>query len=229
MAQLGARGVSVFFPSGDSGVGPNGTCISNNGTNQPSFLPTFPPSCPYVTTVGGTMNFSPEIVAYASPGGPSLGFSNGFYSGGGFSNYFPRPNYQNGIVDTYISGLNGTYDGLYNKTGRGYPDIAAQSVNIASIWNHTLVHVDGTKCGISASVFALVNDALITSGKPAMGFLNPWLYKRGYAAMNDIVNGSAVGCDTAGFPAQKGWDAVTGFGSPMFQRILELLLFPQGY
>jgi tripeptidyl-peptidase-1 len=223
MAQLGARGVSVFFPSGDSGVGPNGTCVSNDGRNATRFLPVFPPSCPYVTTVGGTMHFSPEVAAFDPPNNYTRGFSNGFYSGGGFSNYFTRPRYQKGVVDTYVASLNGQYDGLYNKNGRGYPDIATQSVAVAAIWNGTLVHIDGTKCGIATSIFALANDALIAKGKPPMGFLNPWLYKRGYAAMNDILHGGSVGCDTAGFPAQKGWDAVTGFGSPMFKRILEQL------
>lgn len=80
-AQLGARGTTVLFSSGDDGVGKNGTCLSNDGMNRTTFLPGFPASCPYVTTVGGTKGFDPEVVAH-----------NGRYSpGGGFSNYFPRP------------------------------------------------------------------------------------------------------------------------------------------
>lgn len=59
-AQLGARGVSVFFGSGDEGVGPSGYCVSNDGTNSSTFLPQFPSSCPYVTSVGATKNFEPE-------------------------------------------------------------------------------------------------------------------------------------------------------------------------
>jgi tripeptidyl-peptidase I len=59
-AQLGARGVSVFFGSGDQGVGPTGYCVSNDGTNRSMFLPQFPSSCPYVTSVGATKNFEPE-------------------------------------------------------------------------------------------------------------------------------------------------------------------------
>ena len=47
-----------------------------------------------------------------------------------------------------------------------------------------------------------------------LGFLNPRLYAGvGTAALNDITSGSSAGCNTAGFPAAKGWDAVTGFGS----------------
>lgn len=54
-AQLGARGVSVFFGSGDggvSGVQAPGSCKSNVN-NQTAFIPLFPSSCPYVTSVGG--------------------------------------------------------------------------------------------------------------------------------------------------------------------------------
>lgn len=48
-AQLGARGVSLMFSSGDNGVGTNGTCLSNDGKNTARFIPEFPTSCPYVT------------------------------------------------------------------------------------------------------------------------------------------------------------------------------------
>ena len=39
-AQLGARGVSVLFSSGDTGVG--SACQTNDGKNTTRFLPTFP-------------------------------------------------------------------------------------------------------------------------------------------------------------------------------------------
>jgi subtilase family serine protease len=57
-AQLGARGVSVLFSSGDFGVGSNGTCFSNTNPDQRKFLPAFPAGCPWVTTVGGTKSTS---------------------------------------------------------------------------------------------------------------------------------------------------------------------------
>ena len=70
----------------------------------------------------------------------------------------------------------------------------------------------------AASVIALVNDALLAAGKPVLGFMNPWLYSEGYKAFTDVTNGSAMGCNTTGFPAQVGWDAVTGFGTPVRRR-----------
>lgn len=67
----------------------------------------------------------------------------------------------------------------------------------------------------TASIISLVNDMLLAAGKPVLGFLNPWLYAGGSAAFTDITSGSASGCGTTGFPAQAGWDAVTGFGTPV--------------
>lgn len=69
---------------------------------------------------------------------------------------------------------------------------------------------------IVASVIALLNDALIAAGKPVLGFLNPWLYSKGFAGFNDVFHGSARGCDVVGFPAGKGWDAAAGFGTPVY-------------
>lgn len=66
-----------------------------------------------------------------------------------------------------------------------------------------------------SSIIALVNDALVSSGKPVLGFLNPWIYSKGYQGFTDITSGSAVGCQVEGFPATPGWDAVTGFGTPV--------------
>lgn len=38
-----------------------------------------------------------------------------FFSGGGFSDYFPRPSYQDSAVEAYLGGLpEGLYGGLYN-------------------------------------------------------------------------------------------------------------------
>jgi tripeptidyl-peptidase I len=54
---------------------------------------------PFVTTVGGTTGVCPEI-AYDK-------------SGGGFSNYFVRPSYQDKAVSSYLERLGDQYDGLF--------------------------------------------------------------------------------------------------------------------
>ncbi|KAK5958174.1 hypothetical protein OHC33_000015 [Knufia fluminis] len=218
-AQLGLRGVSVLFSSGDFGVGSNDTCYSNDGKNTSMFLPAFPASCPYITAVGGTRGY-PEVVAYDT--------RNGYVSGSGFSNYFAQPAYQkdSGVVDKYVESLNGEYDGLYNKSGRAYPDVAAQGYRYIVIYNGSVITLDGTSasCPTMASTISLVNDALMADRQAPLGFLNPWLYTgAGEKAFTDVVNGSTVGCNTAGFPAAAGWDVASGFGTPQFPTMLEIL------
>ena len=111
-AQLGAKGVSIMFASGDNGVGPTGLCVSNADNTTRKFLPSFPNDCPYVTNVGATTEF-PETAAYDT-------FSDGsiFTSGAGFSEYFSQPKYQAKVVQDYVAGLGGLYEGLYNPSGK---------------------------------------------------------------------------------------------------------------
>lgn len=212
-AQLGARGVTLIHGSGDTGVGRAGTCLSNdNDSSAPprrEFLTSFPEACPYVTSVGATRGVNPEIVAYND--------LNGFVSGGGFSKYFARPAYQDDAVKPYLARLGDKYSGLYNPQGRGYPDVAAQGYRIATVWNQTHYHVDGTSASAPqmAAVVALVNDALLAEGRPPLGFLNPWLYKEGWKAFTDVRQGSTKGCNTTGWEAGVWWDAASGFGTPV--------------
>jgi tripeptidyl-peptidase-1 len=111
-AQLGARGTTLLFGSGDGGAGDiagndGSLCISNDGKNTTRFIASFPASCPYVTTVGATQGFQPETAAYrpANSLGPD-GKLHGYYaSGSGFSEYFPRPAYQDKAVKPYLKKL----------------------------------------------------------------------------------------------------------------------------
>ena len=68
-------------------------------------------------------------------------------------------------------------------------------------------------------LFRSLNDRLIAAGKSPLGFLNPFLYSTGKSALNDITSGSNPGCNTNGFPAKKGWDPVTGLGTPDFVKL----------
>jgi tripeptidyl-peptidase-1 len=242
-AQLGARGITLFVSSGDGGLGGEDadSCVSS-ATNTTAFLPEFPASCPYVTTVGATEQFEPEVACWRPDGIGPDGKNHGFYaSGSGFSNYFPRPAYQNGVVDTYVKNLNGLYEGLYNSSkhpiifkpksysnnstaGRGYPDVSAQGLYFAFAFNQTFSSISGTSAStpLTSSILSLVNDELLSCGRPPLGFLNPWLYSKGYKGFTDILSGNTSSCGTDGFPVTKGWDPVTGFGTPVFPELVKL-------
>ncbi|KAJ7639280.1 tripeptidyl peptidase A [Roridomyces roridus] len=208
-AELGSRGVTLLMASGDGGVGP-GACLTNDGSNQTRFIAQFPSTCPYVTSVGGTTSI-PEV---------SAGFS-----GGGFSDYFSRPEYQDKKVGHFLEGLgHKTYDGLYNRQGRGIPDVSAQSDRFTVYWRDYMILMGGTSAATPtfAGILALLNDARLAAHRPALGFLNPLLYKHGEGALNDITVGNNPGCGTPGFNATHGWDPVTGLGTPDFRALLKV-------
>jgi len=218
-AALGALGVSVIFSSGDFGVGKTGFCYANDAQQNPTFLPTFPATCPYVTSVGATENFFPEVAV--SEDGPG-----GFSSGGGFSNYFATPDWQQDQVNRYLNYMGSeTYSGLYNRSGRGFPDVSAQGAKYVIAWQQSFLTVGGTSAAAPtfASIIALLNDYRISLGGSSLGFLNPWLYKTGYSALNDVISGSSSGCNTTGFAAIRGWDPVTGLGTPNFRKLQTLV------
>ena len=54
----------------------------------------------------------------------------------------------------------------------------------------------------------------MAEGYPPLRFLNPWLHSGGYKGLNDIIGGNNPGCSIPGFDAVKGWDPVTGLGTP---------------
>ncbi|KAI9784284.1 MAG: vesicle formation at the endoplasmic reticulum [Geoglossum umbratile] len=222
-AQLGARGVSVIFSSGDTGVG--SACLTNDGKNTTRFLPIFPASCPWVTSVGGTFHIQPEQAI--------------FFSSGGFSDRFPRPQYQNEAVESYLTILGDQWRGLYNPKGRGFPDVAAQSMNFSYIDQGIPSLVAGTSASAPtfAALIALLNSLRLSSNQPSLGFLNPWLYSTAKSAFNDISHGGSKGCTGrdgfsglptpfvpgAGWNATVGWDPVTGLGTPDFAKLRRLI------
>lgn len=215
---LGARGVSVFFSSGDSG--PSEGCQTNDGKNTTRFLPAFPAACPYVTAVGGTTYVAPETAAKLS--------------GGGFSDIFARPSYQDAAVTKYLGILGDRWEGLYNPAGRGFPDIAAQAYryHVMDTGQDELIGGTSASSPVVAGIFSLLNNARLQAGKPPMGFLNPWLYETGFQGLTDIIYGGSRGCSGgpgngvmvpyASWNATEGWDPATGLGTPLFDKLLEL-------
>lgn len=239
IGQLGARGVSVLFSSGDTG--PGSACQTNDGKNTTRFLPIFPAACPYVTSVGGTYQVEPERAVS--------------FSSGGFSDLWERPSWQDEAVTKYLGILGDQWDGLYNPNGRGFPDVAAQGYRFHVIDGGLEITVGGTSASAPtfASVVALLNSARVEAGQAPLGWLNPWLYSTGVSALTDIVDGGSRGCtgrDTySGLPAPyvagaswyvfflsfmkyiteiisrnatEGWDPVTGLGTPDFSGLLKL-------
>lgn len=148
------------------------------------------------------------------------------------------PKKQDGAIKGYLQKLGDQWKGLYNPEGRGFPDVAAQGQGFRVINKGRSISVGGTSASapVFASIIALLNNARFASGKPALGFLNPWIYEVGYEGLNDIVDGGSTGCTGrsiysgletpfvpyASWNATTGWDPVTGHGTPDFEKLLRI-------
>lgn len=182
-----------------------------------------------MTSVGGTQLVNPEKAVS--------------FSSGGFSDVFKRPSYQSAAVETYLADHLGGPDqfrGLYNPEGRGFPDIAAQAVRYSVTGETGSLHLVGGTSAAAPTIAGLVNllnSARLQAGRPPLGFLNPWIYDEALKdAFTDITAGGSLGCTGhdlfsdlptpkvpgAGWNATEGWDPVTGLGTPLFDRLLEL-------
>ncbi|KKK26637.1 tripeptidyl peptidase A [Aspergillus rambellii] len=231
---MGLRGITILESSGDTGIGAG--CLANDGSNKPQFTPQFPGTCPFITAVGGTQSYGPEI-AWNS-------------SSGGFSNYFPRAWYQEDAVEDYLKkhitkDTKEYYSQYTNFNGRGFPDVATHSFYppYEVIYYGKRYGSGGTSAAspVFAGIVGMLNDARLKAGRPTLGFLNPLLYAINYEGFNDITAGSSVGCDGtnpqsgdkvvgggiipyAHWNATEGWDPVTGIGIPDFERLKAIVL-----
>jgi tripeptidyl-peptidase-1 len=129
-----------------------------------------------------------------------------FATGGGFSNYFTPPSYQAQDVANYLKedlpfqslpyyevnadatniGENG---GVYNRIGRGYPDVSANGAFLLVYNNLTEFTFFGTSLAspIFGAVITLLNEQRTLVGKGPIGFINPALYYSTYFTLNRFV------------------------------------------
>merc|ERR1711920_665282 len=212
--KAGARGISILFASGDQGVcGRSGCGLFTHSR----FHPDFPAASPYITAVGGTDFAGSDI-------GDETAWKSG---GGGFSDTFEQPSYQKDAVAQYLASKDANFppQNLWNRTGRGYPDLAAlggQKNPYCIATGGRFAGVAGTSasCHVAAGIFSKLNGLRLAAGKPAMGFLNPFIYQNPQA-FQDVTSGVNTGSPTRkyGFKAIKGWDAATGLGTPDFEAL----------
>ncbi|KAK7042012.1 family S53 protease-like protein [Favolaschia claudopus] len=212
-AAASARGISILFASGDGGVNGN----HDDGFDCELFVGVFPASCPWITSVGSTIGFNPEVAVN--------------FTGGGFSSFFPAPSYQTSFVTTFLKTIPADFpgSGKFNPANRAYPDLSLQGWNFLISLNEELSDISGTSASSPtvASMISLINDRLIAAGKPALGFLNPFLYANP-GAFNDVMSGHNSGFDCPGdsvaFDAVAGWDPLSSLGTPNYPDLLAAAL-----
>jgi kumamolisin len=184
-------GITVCIASGD-----NGSTDGASGNNVD-----FPASSPHALGCGGTSlhatatTITTEVVWNDG--------SSGGASGGGVSNFFPVPSWQQ---DIKVTDSTGTSVAL---TMRGVPDVAGDAdpdtgYNVRIDGTNTVIGGTSAVAPLWAALIARINQL----NKTPAGLLNPLLYGNP-KALRDITQGN-----NGGFNAVTGWDACTGLGSP---------------
>jgi kumamolisin len=172
----------------------------------------FPASSPFALGCGGTKlvgsgtSITSETVWNENPTDSA--------TGGGVSDFFDPPAYQNKakVPPSKNPG---------ERKGRGVPDVAGDADPATGY----AVRVDGQALVIGgtsavaplwAGLVALLNQKL----GHRVGFLNPLLYGSavGTGSFRDITSGN-----NGAYPAKAGWDACTGWGTPVGTKLLHVL------
>jgi kumamolisin len=196
-----AMGVTICVAAGDDG--------STDGVSDGQQHVDFPASSPNVLACGGTRLVASGDKITSETVWNELANNEGA-TGGGFSDVFPIPSWQNGIVvpPSNSSGQN---------NGRGLPDVAGDADPATGY----VTRVDGKPDVVGgtsavaplwAALLALINESL---GKP-VGFVNGLLYKNAGSAgdFTEITQGN-----NGAYQAGPKWNACTGLGSPIGAQV----------
>lgn len=234
-------GVTVLGSSGDSGTANIIKEPVKNPTTIPFPSVQWPASDPLVTGVGGTylctdptattneprtITGGPPAKCMANPSQAEVGWT---FAGGGFSHVFAKPSYQNTLPagSTAIGSMRGVPDiGLQASAGTGAlvfislpPDGQSGLHCGANPCSTGWFDIGGTSlsCPQWAALVAMADQ----KAGHGLGLINPRLYSLAstpatYA--NDFfdvtVGKNQTDPTIPGYPATKGWDPITGLGTP---------------
>ncbi|MGB6457638.1 MAG: S53 family peptidase [Streptosporangiaceae bacterium] len=232
--------VTVVASSGDFGAA--STQCADFGLPTSVKEVGLPASDPLVLAAGGstldadraTGGYRSETAWHTPPG-----TANPQTSGGGFSQLFPRPAYQDGVAgigatrgvpDVASDAAPGMTLAVSGGTGQDYFYPAAGTSAATPLWAALIALAISTP-GATWARGVLVGQGDQYSGRH-LGFVNPAIYRIGrsasyHQAFHDITTGNSTltlpqGTIT-GYRASPGWDPVTGWGSPDAQALIPLL------
>lgn len=200
--EMAAQGQSVFVASGDQGSGTAANVV-------------WPADDANITSVGGT------VLTTASAGGAwksETGWKNS--AGMPSKNNVPIPSYQKttGVITSSNHG---------STTLRNIPDVASESNASQYVCFNAGCRNQGGGTSYAsplwASFVAMVNQQAALNGNAPVGFINSALYSIGTGSgfgsdFHDILSGS-----NGSYPAVKGFDLVTGWGSPTGVNLINAL------
>jgi kumamolisin len=221
LQEAALMGITICVAAGDDG--------SSDGINDGHAHVDFPCASPFVLAVGGTLlRTGAKRSERAWKDGDGLRADNGGSTGGGVSARIARPAWQSGLD---IAPVNPG-----QVAGRIVPDVAANaSANtgyfVVAGGQQEISGGTSAAAPLWAGLLARMNQQLAPSGK-RVGYLTPLLYGAtpggtgplGKQGCNDLHGGDNVTAHVGGFKSGKGFDAVTGWGSPKGKDLLAALI-----
>jgi subtilase family serine protease len=210
------QGMTFVASSGDGGA-TNYATEEDARTRQLASVPTtsFPANSPWVLAVGGT------VLAINGATLQEAQESAWPKSGGGFSAFYSTPSYQQMLPASAQSQL---------QNRRGVPDVAASADSRAGLvisyqGRYRVIGGTSASAPLWAALIAIGNQM---AGHP-LGFVNPAIYQIGTSDkaaqdFRDITTGNNSWAGVPGYDAAPGWDPVTGFGSPIAEKLLPNLV-----
>jgi kumamolisin len=211
-AAAGALGITVCVASGDHGVADQDAAHWDRAIHVDH-----PPCDDLVLGCGGTQIDAGHDVVWndGTPFDVNIQGGGGWASGGGISEVFAVPTYQ--------EAANLPVSLKTQKAGRGVPDIAMSATNYFTRVDTSEGASGGTSAvaPLMAALVARLNQAK----KKNVGFLNPFLYSNvAKGVTHDVTSGNnSIVRTIEGYKAAAGWDACTGLGTPDGTVILNTL------
>jgi kumamolisin len=210
LQEAAAQGQSVVAASGDNGAFDG---ASDPGGDPYALAVDYPASDPLATAVGGTRLQQSKSKAYGGERvwSDASNASEPVGSGGGLSTLFQRPDWQTGpgVQNSFSNGMRQVPDvaGDADST-TGYAIYTVDPDTLKPTW----LSGGGTSASapLWAGFLALTNQAL----RRPMGFFDPTLYalaripSLAHASLHDVTHGTNLY-----YPATRGWDFATGWGS----------------
>ena len=190
-------------PTGHTGV----TFVASSGDSGTT---TWPSVSSNVLAVGGTTLTLTSSGTYSS----ETAWSD---SGGGVSSYEALPSYQK-MIGISASGRvtpDVSYDADPNSGFLVYDSVAASG---SSGW----MVIGGTSAGAPqwAGIVAIANEGRVANGLSTLTQANAMIYTLYATRSSQDFYDVTSGRNTSGFSAMKGYDAVTGLGSPIVSSLL---------
>ena len=205
LEQAAKRGVTVVVASGDKGV--------TNGETDGRHHVNYPASSVWVLSVGATS----VQIENGKIKSEKVWRGGQFATGGGVSEKFARPEWQNGVEVPLRAD---------KSAGRGLPDVVATAdptLGYPIIAHGKTMPVGGTGAVVPlwGGLIALLNQA----NGHNLGYVTPRFYREFGPAglLREITEGDNGVPGVAGFKAGPGWTPVAGWGRPDGVKLINWL------